>query len=63
MKAEIKDKDGEILTGIRAAGYKVDKIVIETFLNISDFIRDNKKATSLKDIIEIQELVRSLFED
>lgn len=63
MKVQIKDKDNQILTGLKAAGFKMDNKIIETILNIIDFIRDNKKDTTLKDILEIQELIESLYKD
>ena len=63
MKVEIKDKTKEISVALRAVGYKVDSVSVETILNIVDFIRDNKKDTTIKDVVQIQEMVKSLFED
>lgn len=63
MKVEIKDKTKEISVALRAAGYNVDSISVETILNIVDFIRENKKDTTIKDVVQIQEMVKSLFED
>lgn len=63
MKVEIKDKTKEISVALRAAGYNVDIVSVETILNIVDFIRDNKKDTTIKDVVQIQEMVKSLFED
>lgn len=62
-KVEIKDKSKEISVGLRAAGYSVDSISVETILNIVDFIRNNKEDTTIKDIVQIQEMVKGLFED
>lgn len=63
MKVEIKDNTKEISVALRAAGYNVDSVSVETILNIVDFIRDNKKDTTIKDVVQIQEMVKSLFED
>lgn len=63
MKVEIKDKTKEISVALRAAGYNVDSISVETILNIVDFIRENKKDTTIKDVVQIQEMVKGLFED
>ena len=63
MKAEIKDKTKEISVALRAAGYNVDSLAVETILNIVDFIRENKKDTTIKDVLEIQEMVKELFKD
>lgn len=64
MKAEIKDKDGQILAALGTVGFAIKKINLELMLNIIDFVRSNpKRDSTLKDIIEIKELVNSLFED
>ena len=63
MKVEIKDKTKEISIALRAAGYNVDIVSVETILNLVDFIRDNKKDTTIKDIVQIKEMVKGLFED
>lgn len=63
MKVEIKDKTKEIEIALRAGGYNVNNIDTETILNIVDFIRDNKKDTTIKDIVQIKENVKLLFED
>jgi hypothetical protein len=63
MKVEIKDKTKEISVALRAVGYNVDSVSVETILNIVDFIRENKKDTTIKDVVQIQEMVKGLFED
>ncbi|TXE04084.1 hypothetical protein ES711_16120 [Gelidibacter salicanalis] len=63
MKVEIKDKTKEISIALRAAGYNVDIVSVETILNLVDFIRDNKKDTTIKDVVQIKEMVKGLFED
>lgn len=63
MKVEIKDKTKEIDVALRAAGYNVNDFDTEIILNIIDFIRDNKKDTTIKDIVEIKEKVKVLFEE
>lgn len=62
-KVEIKDKDGQISIALRAAGYNINQKQVEEILNIVDFIRNNDKDTTLKDIVSLQVEVGTLFDD
>ena len=59
MVVNIKDRTGEILTGLRAQGFNVDEVGVEIILNTVDYIRENKN-TTIKEIMEIKKMVVSI---
>lgn len=61
MKAEIKDKEKIVHAALRAAGYSIDTIAVEVFLNIIDYIREVRPDPTLKDIIQLTSLTKELF--
>ena len=63
MKAEIKDKDKNIVRALNALGYKIDSKSIEMILNVSEFINKKGTDTSIRDLNELEECVNSLYED
>lgn len=63
MTVEIKDKNKVVSVALRAAGYNVDQLTVETILNISDYVRENIQTTTLRDIVEIQKAVEGLFNE
>jgi len=66
MKATIKDTpDKEILMAMRAVGYDVDAIAVETLLNLAEFIKSKPEddPATLKDAIRIHRMVKELFEE
>lgn len=63
MKVEIKDKTGEIHTGLRACGFNIEKEAVEVFLNVSDLIRNSKSDVTLKDVMQMKVLTQDLFKE
>ena len=63
MKAEIKDKDKNIVRALNMLGYKIDFKSLEMILNVSEFINKKGTDTSIRDLNELEECVNSLYED
>ncbi len=62
MKAEIKDKDKNVLRALNMLGYKIDSKQVEMILNVAEYVLKKGRETSIKDLIEIEELVNGLYE-
>jgi len=63
MKAEIKDKDKNIVRALNMLGYKIDFKSLEMILNVSEFVNKKGADTSIRDLKELEECVNSLYED
>ena len=63
MKAEIKDKDKNIVRALNMLGYKIDFKSLEMILNVSEFVNKKGADTSIMDLKELEECVNSLYED
>ena len=63
MKAEIKDKDKNIVRALNALGYKIDSKSLEMILNVSEFINKKGADTSIRDLKELEMCVNGLYED
>jgi len=63
MKAEIKDKDKNIVRALNMLGYKIDFKSLEMILNVSEFINKKGADTSIRDLKELEECVNGLYED
>lgn len=62
-KVEIKDKDKQIECALKAAGFNTNQVQVEIILNIIDYIRENNDKTTLLDIIQIKDMVNSLYKE
>jgi len=62
MEAKIKDDNKLINAALRTAGFDVNQIATEIILNVIDYTREKQHETKMFDILEIKELVKSLFE-
>jgi len=63
MKAEIKDKDKNIVRALNMLGYKIDFKSLEMILNVSEFVNKKGADTSIRDLKELEECVNGLYED
>jgi len=63
MKAEIKDKDKNIVKALNMLGYKIDSRNLEIILNVSEYVQKKGAQTSIQDLTELEELVNGLFEE
>lgn len=63
MKVEQKDKDNHIQRALSLLGYRVSRVQVEVILNVVEFIKDKEGDTTIKDIVTIESLVESLFQD
>jgi len=61
MKAEIKDKDKNIVKALNMLGFKVNSNNVELILNVVDFVQINGSNTTIKDLSELEQLVNDLF--
>jgi len=62
MKAEIKDKDKNIVKALNMLGYKVDSKNLEMILNIAEYVQKKGAETSIRDLTELEGLVNGLYE-
>ena len=62
MKAEIKDKDKNIVKALNMLGYKIDSKNLEMILNIAEYVQKKGFETSIRDLTELEGLVNGLYE-
>jgi len=62
MKAEIKDKDKNVVKALNMLGYKIDSKQVEIILNVAEYVLKNGKETTIGDLNEIESLVNGLYE-
>ena len=62
MKAEIKDKDKNIVKALNMLGYKIDSKNLEMVLNVAEYVTEKGAETSIKDLTELEKLVNGLYE-
>jgi hypothetical protein len=62
MKAEIKDKDKNILKALNMLGYKIDSKNLEMILNVAEYVTNKGAETSIRDLTELEGLVNGLYE-
>jgi len=62
MKAEIKDKDKNVVKALNMLGYKIDSKQVETILNVAEYVLKNGKETTIGDLNEIESLVNGLYQ-
>jgi hypothetical protein len=62
MKAEIKDKDKNIVKALNMLGYKIDSKNLEMILNIAEYVQKKGAETSIRDLTELEGLVNGLYE-
>lgn len=62
MKAEIKDKDKNIVKALNMLGYKIDSKNLEMILNVAEYVTKKGAETSIKDLTELEGLVNGLYE-
>lgn len=62
MKAEIKDKDKNIVKALNMLGYKIDSKNLEMILNVAEYVQKKGAETSIKDLTELEGLVNGLYE-
>lgn len=63
MKAEIKDKDKNILKALNMLGYKIDSKSLEIILNIAEYVNQKGDLTTIKELTELNFLVNKLYEE
>lgn len=63
MKAEIKDKDKNILKALNMLGYKIDSKSLEIILNIAEYVNKKGDLTTIKELTELNFLVNQLYEE
>jgi len=63
MKAEIKDKDKNIVKALNMLGYKIDSKSIEMILNVYEYVNKKGADTSIRDLTELEICVNGLYED
>lgn len=63
MKAEIKDKDKNILKALNMLGYKIDSKSLEIILNIAEYVNKKGDLTTIKELTELNLLVNKLYEE
>jgi len=63
MKAEIKDKDKNIVKALNMLGYKIDSKSLEMILNVSDYVKTKGADTSIRDLTELEMCVNRLYEE
>jgi hypothetical protein len=63
MKAEIKDKDKNIVKALNMFGYKIDSKSLEMILNVSDYVNTKGADTSIRDLTELEMCVNGLYEE
>ena len=62
MKAEIKDKDKNIVKALNMLGYNIDSKNLEMILNVAEYVQKKGADTSIKDLTELEGLVNGLYE-
>ena len=62
MKAEIKDKDKNIVKALNMIGYKIDSKQLEMILNVAEYVTKTGDETSIRDLTELEGLVNGLYE-
>ena len=62
MKAEIKDKDKNIVKALNIIGYKIDSKQLEMILNVAEYVTNKGAETSIRDLTELEGLVNGLYE-
>ncbi|MFA7307645.1 MAG: hypothetical protein WC026_13335 [Hyphomicrobium sp.] len=62
MKAEIKDKDKNIVKALNMIGYKIDSKQLEMILNVAEYVTKKGAETSIRDLTELEGLVNGLYE-
>ena len=62
MKAEIKDKDKNIVKALKMIGYKIDSRQLEMILNVAEYVTKKGADTSIRDMTELEGLVNGLYE-
>ena len=63
MKAEIKDKEKNILKALNMLGYKIDSKSLEMILNVAEYVNKKRDNTSIKDLTELEMCVNELYEE
>jgi len=62
MKAEIKDKDKNIVKALNMIGYKIDSKQLEMILNVAEYVTKKGAETSIRDLTELEGCVNGLYE-
>jgi hypothetical protein len=62
MKAEIKDKDKNIVKALNMIGYKIDSKNLEMILNVAEYVTKKGAETSIRDLTELESCVNGLYE-
>jgi hypothetical protein len=62
MKAEIKDKDKNIVKALNMLNYKIDSKNLEMILNVAEYVTKKGAETSIRDLTELEGLVNGLYE-
>jgi hypothetical protein len=63
MKAEIKDKDKNIVRALGMLGFSMTSKNLELILNVVDFVKQKGSATSIQDLTQLQQCVESLYRE
>ena len=63
MKAEIKDKEKNIVKALNMLGYKIDSKSLEMILNVADYVKTKGSDTSIRDLTELEMCVNGLYEE
>ena len=63
MKAEIKDKDKNIIRALGMLGFSMTSKNLELILNVIDFVKAKGGNTTIQDLTELHECVKSLYKD
>ncbi len=63
MKAEIKDKDKNVVKALNMLGYKIDSKSLEMILNVAEYVNKKGADTSIRDLTELETCVNGLYEE
>lgn len=63
MKAEIKDKDKNVVKALNMLGYKIDSKSLEMILNVAEYVNKKGADTSIRDLTELEMCVNGLYEE
>ncbi len=63
MKAEIKDKDKNVVKALNMLGYKIDSKNLEMILNVAEYVNKKGADTSIRDLTELETCVNGLYEE
>jgi len=63
MKAEIKDKNKNIIKSLNMLGYDINPKSLEMILNVAEYVNKKGIDTSIRDLTELEMCVNRLCEE